>query len=1029
MLTLGLDLGTNSIGWALIDEAEQKIIRTGVRVFPEGVDRDQQGGEKSKSQTRRTARGTRRQIDRRARRKKQLRNLLAGVGLLPADQEEFQALLETNPYPLRARALSERLELHDIGRILWHINQRRGFLSNRKTDRGDKEVKGMLAEIGELHTTLIEKNLTLGAYLAQLDENYVHTATNAEDRVRYRHTRREMYIKEFEALWNEQSKHHPGILTDELKTKLYDPSPNAKWICRGIIFGQRRVYWPKSVIGRCDLERKEKRCHRALLDAQRFRIYQEVNNLRLLDRSTGEERVLTQDERNILYEYLDTAKQRTFDQIHKHRKLAFPNPDAIQFNFERAARTKLKGNETNAVLGSKKALGKQWYGLSEATQHRIIDILLNEELEEEALRQLINDCGLTAEQAQAAMGANLPDGHMNYSLTAIRNLLPHLQRGLFLMANNASDSAIHAAGYLRPDEREVRLHDYLPPAPDLPNPIVRQALFEVRKIVNAILREHVYRDGQKLGEIRIELAREAKRSFDQRKEILFENAKRRREREAAASEIEDIGVKPTRAAIQRYILWKEQEEFCPYSQTKIGFTELFTPEVDVDHILPRWRSLDDSMANKVVCRRSANHDKADQTPYEWLASSDPDRYERVLRIADKLPGNKPLKFRRKELELDDFVQRQFTDTAYISRCVTQYLKSIGVSVRTAKGTMTADIRHWWGLNNILDPEQRSRKMRNDHRHHAVDAIVIALMTPKRVHLLANARGSNIPQPWEHFLQQATDSILNINVSHRPLKRLRGALHEASFYGPTSKKIGNTNKQSRPWAKHWIEEEGAFVRRKAITDVKNAKHIEKVRDPAIRSILRAHIVAQGIDPDKKGDYPATVFKGENTPHMPSGVPIRRVRMIERSETFRPVSDRRSFQSVKPGSNHHIVYYEQGSGDDAQWAGRVVTMWDAAKRGRRGLPLVDHADTEAGRFVMSLSIGEMFEMDGPDKSRQLCVIYKMSQNNGRIHYKLHTDARVAGEINADNQYLSPQNMHDVHARKVLVDPLGRRRWAND
>src|SRR5947209_1267791 len=80
---LGLDLGSNSIGWALVDEIGQKLIDTGVRVFPEGVNRDQQGGEQSKSEQRRIARGMRRQIARRARRRKTLRSALVAAGLLP----------------------------------------------------------------------------------------------------------------------------------------------------------------------------------------------------------------------------------------------------------------------------------------------------------------------------------------------------------------------------------------------------------------------------------------------------------------------------------------------------------------------------------------------------------------------------------------------------------------------------------------------------------------------------------------------------------------------------------------------------------------------------------------------------------------------------------------------------------------------------------------------------------------------------------------------------------------------------------
>ena len=148
---LGLDVGPNSVGWALVDEGKKSIMGAGVRVFPEGVDRDQQGGEKSKSQTRRDARGMRRQVARRSRRKRQLHDLLVQAHLLPSDKDQLPAVLAPNPYELRSRALDVKLEPYEIGRVLLHLNQRRGFLSNRKTDPGrDKETQGMLAEINQL---------------------------------------------------------------------------------------------------------------------------------------------------------------------------------------------------------------------------------------------------------------------------------------------------------------------------------------------------------------------------------------------------------------------------------------------------------------------------------------------------------------------------------------------------------------------------------------------------------------------------------------------------------------------------------------------------------------------------------------------------------------------------------------------------------------------------------------------------------------------------------------------------------------
>src|SRR5581483_1349166 len=210
---LGLDIGSNSIGWALIDETNKKIVGAGVRVFPEGVDRDQKGGEISKNETRRIARGMRRQIARRARRKRKLREALTLAGLLPGDGATQRELDSANPYDLRRRALDERLQPFEIGRILVHLNQRRGFLSNRKADKQKKkEDSETLAEISALAGEMEQAgHRTLGEHLA------ASYAANPLARIRGKHTRRDMFEQEFNAIWEAQRQYYPELLTDALK--------------------------------------------------------------------------------------------------------------------------------------------------------------------------------------------------------------------------------------------------------------------------------------------------------------------------------------------------------------------------------------------------------------------------------------------------------------------------------------------------------------------------------------------------------------------------------------------------------------------------------------------------------------------------------------------------------------------------------------------------------------------------------------------------------------------------------------------
>ena len=551
--TLGLDLGSNSIGWAVIDEENQRIIDAGVRVFPEGVDRDQQGGEQSKSEQRRIARGMRRQIARRSRRKRVLRRTLVEIGLLPdaaafaaADlrrvQWECDQFGKDDPYALRSRALRERLELHEIGRILMHLNQRRGFLSNKKADRQNKkESSEMLEEISTLAAAMGDRSL--GKYLADLKDENPHT------RLRGRHTRRDMLQDEFAAIWESQRKFHGDVLTDELcfgrsgrETYPREPKPVGRgssllleYGLYGIIFFQRPMYWPKSVVGACELEPKKKRCPKADRLAQRFRLLQEVNNLRVIP-PNDEPCRLADECREKLIAYLARSKERTFDEIRKH--LGFL--EGFGFNLEVGDRRKLLGMPTDAILARKDLFGKNWHSRPDTDRTSIVQTLLGGD--EEAIRgRAVSEWDVDGETTERLLEVDFGEGYASYSREAIENLLPYLERGLPLMSRDGELSALQEAGYLRPDQHVVNQKTELPHPPDVTNPLVRHALHEVRKVVNAIIREY----GEPKA-IHIELAREVKGTGETRRKITLEMRDRERRRDAAAERIKEHGEKVTR---------------------------------------------------------------------------------------------------------------------------------------------------------------------------------------------------------------------------------------------------------------------------------------------------------------------------------------------------------------------------------------------------------------------------------------------------------------------------------------------------
>jgi len=189
---LGIDLGPTSIGWALIgtsNECETRLIDAGVRVFPEGVDRDTKGLEKSKNMVRREARGARRQKERRRQRKRRLRAILRGIGLWPKTEADLRIFRELDPYELRVKGLDQPVKPFELGRVLYHLNQRRGFKSNRKSGKSQENGR-VLSAITQLQKEIEQAGCrTLGEYFFKI---------KACERIRNHYTRREMYQDEFE---------------------------------------------------------------------------------------------------------------------------------------------------------------------------------------------------------------------------------------------------------------------------------------------------------------------------------------------------------------------------------------------------------------------------------------------------------------------------------------------------------------------------------------------------------------------------------------------------------------------------------------------------------------------------------------------------------------------------------------------------------------------------------------------------------------------------------------------------------------
>jgi CRISPR-associated endonuclease Csn1 len=1050
---LALDLGPSSIGWALIDEPRQQIIALGTRIFPEGVADYGLSKEAPKNQTRRVKRGMRRQVQRRARRKRNLRAALVHAGIFPdaANQPRQdpariaweQEAFDSSVYELREKALREKLSLVELGRVFLHLAQRRGFQSNRKTDKAkQKEDSDTLKEISQLEASIqAADKRTLGEYLSALQ------ADNPHERLRGRHTRRDMLLREFDAVWEAQAKHHPDLLTDQLK---HGERPNAVFPCesestggkpadllrrfglRGMMFFQRKMYWPQSAIGRCELDPSQTRCPRADRAAQEFRLLQELNNLRVI-LPDGEIRPLTDAEFDDAVALLHGQERVKFEDLADHLDL----PSGTGFNLQAGERKALDGMLTDALLVKKKYFGRNWHDFAEDKKNAIVRAILDAD-ETRGLESLVA-LGVEPTLAESVIAVSLKEGHSNYGLATIEKLLPFLRQRMPLLSQDAR-CAVRAAGFKPPWEREVKVGAILPMPPKITNPLVRQAIFEVRKLVNAVVKEHGRPDA-----IHVELAREVKGNAIQRARQSREMRDREAIRKEAVADIRAASCAVSRDAIERVLLWKEQRKECMYSGRPISLAELLGGEVDIDHLLPYSQSLDDSLMNKVVCFRAENQAKGNRTLHEWLDGLHPEKYEKILQRAAKLPlairNRKFAKFTQPTCQLDDFIARQLTDTAFITRTVVAYLRHVCPDVLGTKGQHTARLRNDWGLNTILHPEGDNAKSRDDHRHHAVDAVVVALTNRSRLQQLAATRRQDprrvpLPEPWPGFRDQAASLIAAMYVSHRVPRGIFGPLHDETIYGATQQVVGGT-KAHRPWAKNWKEEEGVYVLRKPLESL-SLNEVDKIRDDRIRELVVARLQAFGVnagrkkrgsddeeDDSSKRAIPKDAWKEPLLLYprkgQKAGTPtvIKKVRITKPEQSIVPLREGgKSF--VKPGSIHHVALFEVvDAKGKTKRIPRFVSMLEAKKRKRAGLPVVErvHPDQPDARFVMYLRPGEMLR--GVFKGIDRLVLFNTAASTSfQMWFVGHTDARPSAK--AETFSAKPNTLK---GEKVSIDILGR------
>ncbi len=311
---LGIDVGTNSLGWAVLQLGGSgepcAITAAGSRIFAEGREPKSLA---TKAATRRQERMVRRRRDRFKQRQRFLLDELEKAGLFPGTEKERRELQKQNPLSLRATALRGPLSPWQVGRAFFHINQRRGFKSNRRDQseiatngRVSRSARRLLEEMGLIGSEISDEqqkqlskadqksarrreaearksalddlraraDLTYGSFLYERQRKGKPTrarpGVGENGRLYDVYPTRELYEDEFEKIWSAQAPHHRDLMTDEAKKRIHRA-----------IFHQRPLKPQKR--GKCTYMHDEDRAFRAMPSFQQYRIYQEVHNLEWSD--------------------------------------------------------------------------------------------------------------------------------------------------------------------------------------------------------------------------------------------------------------------------------------------------------------------------------------------------------------------------------------------------------------------------------------------------------------------------------------------------------------------------------------------------------------------------------------------------------------------------------------------------------------------------------------------------------------------------------------------------------------------------
>lgn len=607
---------------------------------------------------------------------------------------------------------------------------------------------------------------------------------------------------------------------------------------------------------------------------------------------------------------------------------------------------------------------------------------------------------------------------------------------------------------------DIKSYKDIQPIPrgELRNPLAEQLINETLKMVADIWKQHK----EKPQEVRIELARELKNSADERKKIYDANNNNRKINERVKQRLRELSKEtslgnierfrlwsmqasepfpfpekvnePTAAEIEKMRLWEEQKCISPYTGQPIPLSQLFDKGLyDIDHIIPKSRYFDDSLTNKVVCERSVNIDKGNRTAWEYFEIGSVT--EKILSKEQFTSHVNQSFFGKKRRNLlavkipQDPVARQLKDTQYIATRVREEISKIAGSdnVKTTTGGVTDYLRHNWGLTDkfkkltkerferaqslIADEEKRKElkwSKRIDHRHHALDALVVACTEPAHIHRLNNLNKElqdwlvknkqkvmkdfegtdeelmeaflnianekrdaileeikgfrNFEHPWKTFSLDAEKWLENIIVSHKPKEKL--LIQKAEKGGGAGEidilKIrGKLHDATLYGISQGKESYRIKLTKLAGKQFATEKTMEKIIDPLIKDAIKKHLE------NYKGNK-AEAFSAEGIAELNKGrnIPIYGFKIY-----YKDQSEKINLKKLG------------GKKTTSDFVNDVLARMIDTKMKEKIISHIDkmgghkEAFTEAGIKILNKALEEEFAISNPSKKYKLLTAIKL------------------------------------------------------